>query len=158
MARTPAGFDELDNGTGKQVKRNNKALQAKSKTHTVLPMGDNVYTVVSGSSGTRYTVVMFTDLTGNCDCPWGTERHEALAENKGAVGCSHTLAVIRFIAIGQGRQISTWADVDTARKQKKHIVSTADGLTVTSAKSRGKRSRIQASFLALVDSLNGYKR
>jgi hypothetical protein len=153
---SPAGFDELDNGSAKPRKRNAKALQGKSKTHSVFPQGDNVYTVVSGSSGNGYRVVMFDDLTGNCNCNWGTLRPEALRENKGAVGCSHVLAVIGFIATGKGKRVSTWADVEQARRQHKPIVSAGDGLVVTVRKN-GSRHRVQSTFFALVDSQNAKK-
>lgn len=152
----PAGFEAFDQvPDAKPRKRNAKALQRKAAGHSVFPVEPSVYRVVSGGSGREYRVVMFTDLTGNCNCDWANKRPLAVQENKGAVGCSHVLAVIGFIAEADGRRISTWADVDDARRQHKTVISQADGLVVTKRQGSGKR--VQSDFFGLVDAQNGEK-
>lgn len=153
---SPAGFDSFDQEPEvKPRKRNAKELQRKAAGHSVFPADPNVYRVISGGSGREYRVVMFTDLTGNCNCDWAAKRPLSVAENKGAVGCSHVLAVISFIAEADGRRISTWADVDQAKRQHKTVISQADGLVVT--KRQGSKKRVQATFFHLVDSQNPEK-
>lgn len=152
----PAGFDAFDGEPEvKPRRRNAKELQRRASLHSVFPVETNVYRVISGRSGTEYRVVMFSDLTGNCNCPFGTERKETVAANKGAVGCSHVLAVISHLAQADGRRISTWADVEQAKRQHKTVVSQADGLVIT--KRPGSGRRVQDTFFHLVDAQNREK-
>lgn len=156
----PAGFEAFDQETSgepviKPMKRNTKALQKKAAAHSVFPVEPNVFRVISGGSGREYRVVMFSDLTGNCNCDWAAKRPISVAENKGAVGCSHVLAVISHLAQADGRRISTWADVEQAKRQHKTVVSQADGLVIT--KRQGSGRRVQDTFFHLVDAQNKEK-
>jgi predicted nucleic acid-binding Zn finger protein len=105
---------------------NAKAIQKKSKSHTITPTGPDTYTVTSGASGSEYQVRV-TDNGGYCSCEWAKYRPQA----DGRSGCSHVTAVYNFIAAESNRTVSVWASVDDAKRQRKPALNIGDGVTLT---------------------------
>lgn len=107
--------------------RNAKAIQSKSKTHEVTQLTTTTYTVKSGNSGSLYTVTQLN--TGfTCSCDWGSYRKR----NDPRSGCSHTVAVVSWLASWEGRRVSAWASEEQACKQHKSIeTGMGDDLTLT---------------------------
>ena len=133
----------------RKIKRHAKSLQQKAHTHTVILDDPTVgrYKVISGGSGKEYIVNVFQTGGASCNCDWATKRLDALVENKGATACSHTIAVFEFIAAGNGKRVSAWADEQDAKRQHRPVTNLADGVLLT-ARPVPKRYR-QADFLFL---------
>ncbi len=110
--------------------RNAKAIQSKSKTHEVTQLATNRYTVKSGSSGKSYTVTQLS--TGfTCSCDWGSYRKR----NDPRSGCSHTIAVVDYLASWEGRRVSAWSSEEQAKRQHKPMeTGLGDGVTLTTRK------------------------
>ena len=110
--------------------RNAKALQAKTKTHNVTPLDHNTFEVVSGSSGSRYLVRLDPSISGGvCNCEWGKYRRGADFYRS---GCSHVQAVYKHLENLAGRETSTWASEEDARRQHKPAVNIGDEIWMTS--------------------------
>lgn len=112
----------------KEVKRNPKPLQSKSRTHDVTHLSDNRYSVTSGTSNEVYTVRVWS--TGaTCTCKWAQYRSGGASS-----GCSHTIAVFNFIEQQRGRVVSAWSDKEQAEKQHRPMANIQDGIFLTSRK------------------------
>lgn len=105
--------------------RHPEPLTTKSKTHTVTTCGAG-YTVTSGHTGNQYTVTAIPSGF-SCSCDWSKYRP---AENQGACGCSHVLAVIAYQQTAQARRMTVHTDKQTPRKQHRKILDIGDGLIV----------------------------
>jgi hypothetical protein len=108
------------------MNRNAKVLQFKSRQHQVNQISLDRYEVISGTSGSRYTVRIHPDGP-RCSCDFQIKRKSAAA-----CACSHTLAVLNHIAQSDGRRVSAWGSEQDAARQHRATVATFDGLTVTS--------------------------
>jgi len=92
------------------MKRKVKEIQDKSRLHTVLDMGRNRYTVISGTSGEKYQVyVNPNNAVIKCTCKFGIT-------NKGRI-CSHKNAILNFRAEQQGYRVMIWANTEDALRQ-----------------------------------------
>lgn len=108
-------------------RRNAKALQTKSRSHTVTQAGPDSFTVTSGNSGNSYTVTLHPVSGATCSCDWAKYRPASDPRS----GCSHVVSVFNHIAEENGRKVSAWASPDDARRQHKPTVEIGDGLTLT---------------------------
>lgn len=115
------------------MKRQAKTLQKKSKSHQVTQLTSTRYEVKSGASGSVYTVTQLN--TGfSCDCSWGQYRKHSDPRS----GCSHTIAVVDWLAQWEGRRVSAWASEEQAKKQHKPVeTGLGDGVTLTIRKVSG---------------------
>ncbi len=103
-----------------------KAIQSKSRTHTVGANGDGTYTVTSGHSGAQYTVS--PDGAGwVCSCDWS--KYRPLSDQR--CGCSHVVAVVNFIAAQSDRKAMAWATPEDAARQHRPSFSIGDGVIIT---------------------------
>jgi hypothetical protein len=111
------------------MNRRPKFLQSKSKSHSVSHVHGYTYQVESGTSGNTYTVRLSPDLQKAwCTCDWAKYR----PHNTGHVcGCSHTVAVYRYLAAETDATISVWSSEDDARRQHRPWWPVGDGLFVT---------------------------
>lgn len=110
----------------RQIK-NAKVIQSKSRKNIVHPLGNNLYQVVSASSGNVYDVTLGAGA-GRCNCDWGKYRpaHDQRS------GCSHVLAALSFVAQEDGKvSVSAWGNVADAARQHRQMVSIGDGVVVT---------------------------
>lgn len=111
------------------MNRNPKFLQDKSRAHYVKHLYGYIYTVESATSGNTYTVRLAPDLQSAwCTCDWAKYR----PHNTGHVcGCSHTVAVYRYLAAEQAASIAIWQSETDARRQHRPFWPIGDGLFVT---------------------------
>lgn len=121
---------------------NHKRLQTKSRIHRVYPLDSacNVWRVVSGESSKRYTVLVYREVYlgavrfagARCSCTWG---HYRPSRDLFRSGCSHVVAVYNEIAKQEeGRVISAWGNVESAKRQHKPIMIIGDGVILTGSK------------------------
>ena len=110
--------------------RHTKDLKHKSQTHEVRQTAAGAFTVVSGHSGSEYTVTIL-DSGASCSCDWAKYRP---AENNGRCGCSHVIAVMAFIQNENGRTISAFATAEQAEKQHRPTIDLGDGIILTTRK------------------------
>ena len=118
------------------MQRHTKSLQEKARGHIVI-LDDPTfarYRVISGGSGKEYIVNVFKDGGASCNCDWALKRVDTLIENKGAVACSHTIAVFEFIAQGNGKRVSAWATTEEAERQHRSTIDLVDGVVLTTRK------------------------
>lgn len=115
------------------MQRHAKSLQDKARGHIVILDNSTFarYRVISGGSGKEYIVNVFTDGGASCNCDWALKRVDTLIENKGAVACSHTIAVFEFIAQGKGKRVSAWSSVEQAERQHRSTIDLVDGVVLT---------------------------
>lgn len=115
------------------MQRHAKSLQDKARGHTVILDNSTFarYRVISGGSGKEYIVNVFADGGASCNCDWALKRVDTLVENKGAVACSHTIAVFEFIAQGKGKRVSAWASFAEAERQHRSTIDLVDGVVLT---------------------------
>ena len=107
---------------------NAKTLQNKAKGHQVIDNGTNEFTVISGSSGTCYTVTIRPEFDGaRCTCDWGQYRPGRYQRS----GCSHVQAVYRYAEGQCGRTTSAWTDPETVARQHRHSYGIGDGVILT---------------------------
>ena len=107
--------------------KNAKIIQSKSRMNEVHPIGGNVYEVVSGASGNVYQV-RGTSSGYTCNCHWASHR----PENDQRSGCSHVLAVMNFMAKGDGAaSVSAWTSEADAQRQHRRTIDIGDGVLVT---------------------------
>lgn len=112
--------------------RSPKVLQAKSKTHQVIPLDHNTFNVKSGNSGNSYQVRLYPNIEGGvCNCKWGEYRRYADFYRS---GCSHVQAVYRHLEGLAGRNISTWNDMNQVAKQHRPVINIGDGVLLTTRK------------------------
>jgi hypothetical protein len=133
-----------------KIKRHAGSLLKKARTHTVI-LDDprfGQYRVISGGSGNEYLVNVFKETGASCNCDWARKRQDALAENKGATACSHTIAVFEFVAKGEGKRVSAWASTEEAERQHRPVVDMVDGVVLT--KRVAPRRYVQSDFLFLM--------
>lgn len=114
----------------KQI-RNAKAIQAKSRSNIVHPLGADDhgarYQVVSGQSGNVYDVWL-RDASGVCTCDWA--QHRPVDDQRS--GCSHVLAALNFVAQENGdTSVSAWTDAAQAQRQHRRTLDIGDGVLVT---------------------------
>jgi hypothetical protein len=105
--------------------RNAKTIQTKSRTHQVNQISLDKFEVISGTSGSRYTVRIHPDGP-RCSCDFQIKRKSAAA-----CACSHTLAVLNHIAGQDGRRVSAWGSQDDAKRQHRAAAGNFDGLHLT---------------------------
>ena len=135
----------------KPFKRHAEKLLKKARTHAVILDDPKFgrYRVISGGSGTEYIVNVFQNGEGaSCNCDWARKRQEALAENKGATACSHTIAVFEFIAQGKGKRVSAWSSPSEAERQHRPATDMVDGIVLTERKVP--KRYVQSDFLFLI--------
>lgn len=112
--------------------RNAKTLQNKAKQHQVIPLDHDTFRVTSGTSGNSYLVRLYPDVSGGvCDCQWGQTRRYV---NFYRSGCSHVQAVFRHLENLAGRETSTWASQNDAKRQHRPMVDIGDGIVMTTRK------------------------
>jgi hypothetical protein len=118
--------DIIPQATKTRTIKNPKQIQSKSRSHTVTPQGNDVFTVASGTSGKEYTVNFF-ESGATCTCEWGAHRPSGDKRS----GCSHVTAVLDFIAAESNRTVSVWASAEDAKRQHKPTLSIGDGVHIT---------------------------
>lgn len=106
--------------------KNPKAIQSKSRFHSVTLRGNDIFTVTSGTSGKEYTVNFF-EGGATCTCEWGA--HRPMVDRRSA--CSHVIKVLDHIAAESNRKVSVWSSVEDAKRQHKPTLNIGDGVTVT---------------------------
>lgn len=132
------------------MQRHVKDLQVKARSHIVI-LDDPTYAryrVISGGSGKEYIVNVFGNGGASCNCDWALKRLDALIENKGAVACSHTIAVFEFIAQGAGKRVSAWPTQEEADRQHRPSINMVDGVVLTER--RVPKRYTQSDFLFLM--------
>lgn len=106
---------------------NPKAIQNKSKAHTVRHVTSDTYQVTSGTSANTYTV--HTSSHGaTCTCEWSKYRPSGDRRS----GCSHVVSVFGFIEAEGGRKVSAWGSADEAKRQHRPMANIGDGVVLTS--------------------------
>lgn len=118
---------------------NQDAILVKSKAHRITRAGLHTFDVLSGNSGTTYTVILRPEYqdgavryrSGMCDCPWGTKGGTTVRPQS---GCSHVTKVLAHIEAEKGRTVSAWGSSADARRQRRPIVAAGDGMLLTSRK------------------------
>lgn len=109
--------------------RQPKALQAKAKTHQVIPLDHDIFRVTSGNSGNSYLVRFLPDVQGAlCDCKWGEYRKYADFHRS---GCSHVQAAYKYLENMGNRETSTWASEEDAKRQHRPTINIGDGIWMT---------------------------
>jgi hypothetical protein len=105
--------------------RNAKAIQTKSKTHSVSHINGSQYRVVSGSTGSEYTVFYSkrNEVVTGCTCEWAQYRKAG-----SNCSCSHVVAVAQFV---EQAAVSTWATKEDAERQHRSTVDLGDGMFAT---------------------------
>ncbi len=111
--------------------KNAKAIQSKSKTHTVKHLSGCAFEVTSGASGSVYHVTLDGNGGGHCTCDWAKYRP---ASGGFRSGCSHVVAVYAFLAEQEERTVSAWADPQQADRQHRPTLDIGDGVTLTTRK------------------------
>lgn len=110
------------------MKRNAKALQNKSKLHYVKHIYGYTYEVAS-ASGNTYTVRLAPDLQSAwCTCDWARYRPHSTGH---ICGCSHTVAVYRYLANEANATVAVWSSETDARRQHRSFWPIGDGLYIT---------------------------
>ncbi len=110
--------------------KNAKAVQSKSRTHTVKELGGDVYEVTSGETGKVYHVHAAGN-GGSCTCDWAKYRP---ASGGGKSGCSHVIAVVNHIAGSDDRRVMAWATLEDANRQHRPVMDIGDGVVLTTRK------------------------
>lgn len=113
--------------------RHTDKLVAKSKLHTVTPADKSGWrwNVISGESGTEYTVWMSGEKHAfMCSCDWAKYRP---ADGGGHCGCSHVIKVISDLAALEGRTIKVYNDstADEVARHHRQTLHIGDGLLIT---------------------------
>jgi len=109
---------------------NPDTVHAKSITHTVIPLADGSYQVVSGTSHKVYIVTPIKGQKGaTCNCGWGQHREP----DNPASGCSHTMAVYGYLAeVLNLHDTAAWiTQKDAAVGLHQVMVDLGDGVTMT---------------------------
>jgi hypothetical protein len=109
--------------------KNAKTIQGKSRLHKVRHIGGNTFEVISGTSGTPYTVTLIAG-GGRCTCSWGKYRPYRKGAN-GKSGCSHVVAAYDWLEATRSRRVSAWTDEQQARRQHRPMLDIGDGVTLT---------------------------
>lgn len=96
--------------------KNAARLNDKSKGHQVEQVTEHTYRVTSGTSGNQYVVSYLPGESVTCTCPWGILRRSGVDS-----GCSHRIAVERFLAKAAGYSglIAVREDDDVTRLHRK---------------------------------------
>lgn len=110
--------------------KNAKAVQSKSRTHTVKDLGGDAYEVTSGETGKVYQVHTAGN-GGTCTCDWAKYRPTS---GGGLSGCSHIVAVLNFIAGSADRRVMAWATPEDAKRQHRPMLDIGDGVVLTTRK------------------------
>ena len=97
---------------------------AKAKTHTVTHSGGTEFTVISGGSGSKYTVQL--TKTPSCTCHWGRYRRKNQSS-----GCSHVQAAAIHWGKVKGYRVTVRAESDNNKKLKRKTVAVGDGIALT---------------------------
>ena len=105
--------------------KNAKAINKKSKSHTVTPI-DGGYLVTSGTSGEQYRVII---VQGGavCNCEWG--RYRKWSDPRSA--CSHVQAVMAYEQARNGKRLSAWGNEMDAKRQHRPMLHIGDGVFLT---------------------------
>jgi len=105
--------------------KNAKAINKKSKSHTVTPI-DGGYLVTSGTSGEQYRVII---VQGGavCNCEWG--RYRKWSDPRSA--CSHVQAVMAYEQARNGKRLSAWGNEMDAKRQHRLMLDIGDGIFLT---------------------------
>lgn len=110
--------------------KNPKTIQAKSRTHQVKQLANDLYEVTSGESGKAYSVRVIEN-GGHCSCDWAKYR-PASGGYKSA--CSHVVSVFNFISEQADRRAMAWSDVEDAKRQHRPLLDIGDGVVLTTRK------------------------
>ena len=97
------------------MNRNTQAMSKKSSNHQVTRTGEWDFDVKSSTSGNAYQVTALKSGQYHCNCEWGKRYYRG--------ECSHTMAVRQFVANESERKISTWANPEDAKRQKRQTVA-----------------------------------
>lgn len=108
--------------------RHPEPLTTKSTTHRVIRETETSYAVISGTSGTEYSVLVLADGTASCTCDWA---HYRPRKNNGACACSHVLAVMAERASDDHRKMKAWANQASAKRQHRKTTDLVDGIYLT---------------------------
>ena len=106
--------------------KNAKAINKKSKSHTVTPI-DGGYLVTSGTSGEQYRVTLVPAGGAVCNCEWG--RYRKWSDPRSA--CSHVQAVMAYEQAQGGRKVSAWGSETDAKRQHRPMLHIGDGVFLT---------------------------
>lgn len=109
--------------------RHTSSLTSKANTHKVMGLGNGVFEVTSGGSGTVYRCEASGDGF-TCTCKWG---REACFGRKS--GCTHALAVSLWVA-GSRVSVKAHDGKDEARKAHRPMADLGQGLFIT-ARAKG---------------------
>jgi len=107
--------------------KNAKAIQGKSRAHKVSQEGSR-FSVVSGTSGSTYSVELLGIGGAQCSCDWAMYRPARTGRKS---GCSHVVAVYHYLACEQGRSAMSWASPEAAGRQHRPMLAIGDGVTLT---------------------------
>lgn len=136
----------------KKVNRHLDTLREKARTHKVVDLGDHtgvqLYGVISGSSGDKYTVTIDSKNQMFCNCAYAIKKGTDLETGEVfPVTCSHTIAVFEFIALGQRRLTTLVHSEEDAKRQRRKHVDAGDGVVLVTRKGHYR----QSNFLNLVE-------
>lgn len=108
---------------------NAETVHAKSLTHTVIPLADRSFQVVSGTSHLVYIVTPIEGTKGaTCTCHWGQHRDP----DNPASGCSHVMAVYGYLAeVLNLTDTAAWVTKGDAAGLHQAMVELGDGVTMT---------------------------
>lgn len=111
--------------------KNAKAIESKSRTHEITEVyPERLYTVKSSRAGDVYDIELSADGGARCSCPWGKYR----PANDKRSSCSHVVAVKNYIEESKGRKLYAYASAETAERQRRPLVESADGVWMVSRK------------------------
>lgn len=105
-------------------------IHAKSLTHTVIPLADRTFQIVSGSSHLVYIVTPIEGQKGAiCNCGGGLNRNT----DNSASGCSHVMSVYGYLArvLHPKGDTSAWITKDEAAGLHQAMVDLGNNITDT---------------------------
>lgn len=105
---------------------NVQKINDKAHTHEVMHVAGIQYAVVSGESGSVYSVMLVGE-GAVCTCPWGS--HRKADDPRSA--CSHVQAVMEVIARENDRKAKAHGSKAQARRTHRKMQDIGDGVTLT---------------------------
>lgn len=118
--------------------KNVKAVNKKSRGHTVCEVSPMIYEVTSGTSGKYYAVQghnnenrmgKSTYVTYTCSCKWGQYRSN---KDAGRSGCSHVQSVVAYLEMERSeRTVAAHDDSASADRARRPQINLGDGVIMT---------------------------
>jgi len=115
------------------TKRNATGLNAKAQACSVEYLSGYSFKVAS-PSGNEYSVSLNDNLSGGrCTCEWGKfAKHDEKANS--LIVCGHVLAAINWCAGETGRKARAYASEAAARRQKRAMAGSSQGVWLVTRK------------------------